>query len=939
MNEIITYLMLGLGTGALYALLSCGLITIHRGSGVINLSQGAITMVSAFSFATLQPPVGTVPAMALAIATAACIGLATYILVMRPLRAAPSLARLVASLGVLLVLQAGAVLLFETGRTASPDVWRVRPYHVLGASVPPIRVYLVVTAVVLTGALALVFARSTFGVFTRAASESEKGVILLGRSPGRIAAVNWSLGCAISGIAGIFAASLVGLQPENLMLLVVPGLAGALFARFSSFFIATMAALSIGVAQSFLSGYWGQAGLRDLVPFAVLLMVLLLSGKPIPTRGTILVDARLPAVTSARPTWGALIALVAAIIFLLTQPPVYQNALTTSAIAAIIALSLVVLTGYVGQISLAQLVIAGVGGFSTSRFAVGMDLPFPLPLLLGAAAAALFGLLLGIPSLRVRGHNLAVLTLAAGVTIQSALFSNLTLTGGAGGSAVPPPTLGSFSLDPFLHGVRFGILTLVVLVVCGLGVSWLRNSYLGLRMLAVRDNERAATALGWSSAQTKLLAFVIAAGLAGLGGSLLGYQSSTVVYFQFTTMGSLIFLGFAYVTGIGSVAGALLAGVAASGGLVVTALQFVFPLGRVVDWVNLIFAVLVVLAVVLHPDGAMPALDGLKRRLVSRRRLVGAVGAGEVSGPAHAGSGADRLTSGTRLVPVRGSGAPGGTTRASHRAPGEEDHPETETHVLSANGLTVRFGVVVALDDVDLDVRAGRVNGLIGPNGSGKSTFVDAVSGLVPATGQVTLGGNPISSMRAHQRARSGLTRTFQSLELFEELTVRENILSGLVAQGQRVGTRSGRRLSMTRRVEVEMDSLGIAHLADLKPTQISTGQRRLVAVARALVADPQLVILDEPASGLDAEERQMLRNRIRGLLKQQTTVLLIEHDVELVFDVCQFVHVLDRGRVIASGTPEDLRRDQAVIAAYLGEEVEDAVLEGDFDGDLESVL
>ena len=135
------------------------------------------------------------------------------------------------------------------------------------------------------------------------------------------------------------------------------------------------------------------------------------------------------------------------------------------------------------------------------------------------------------------------------------------------------------------------------------------------------------------------------------------------------------------------------------------------------------------------------------------------------------------------------------------------------------------------------------------------------------------------------------------------------------------------------------MDSLGIAHLADLKPTQISTGQRRLVAVARALVADPQLVILDEPASGLDAEERQILRNRIRGLSRQQTTVLLIEHDVELVFDVCQFVHVLDRGRVIASGTPGDLRRNQAVIAAYLGEEVEDAVLDEDFDGDLESVL
>jgi ABC-type branched-subunit amino acid transport system ATPase component/branched-subunit amino acid ABC-type transport system permease component len=908
MGGVLVYVWLGLGAGALYALVSQGLIVLQKGSGVVNLALGAVALASAFTFSAIQPDLGTAGAAVAAIALSAAVGLAAYVLVMRPLRGAPPLAMLVGSLGVLLVVEAGVLLIFNNMQITTPVLFQGAPYVIFGAAMQPVRLYLIILAVVLAGVLAVAFSKTRFGIYTRAAAETEKGLTLIGRSPARIAAVNWVLGSAIAGVAGVAATQIAGLQVDNLVLLVVPGLAAALVARFSSFTAATLAALALGVLQSLVGGYWVQPALTDLVPFGILVIVLMVTGRPIPDRGTLASSVRTPEVTPAKPTISAGVAVCLAVLGLVFLGQQYQSALIISIITAIIAVSLVIVTGYVGQVSLAQFVLAGVGGFATSRFAANLGWPFPAPLLAAMVISAAVGLVVGIPSLRVRGFNLAVLTLAAAVTVQSALFNNINITGAGGGDPVPAPSLGGFSLSPFGHPVRFGVMVLIVLALCMAATAWLRNSQLGLRMLAVRDNERAASAVGWNVSRTKLLAFTISAALAGVGGSLLVYQSGVVVANQFTPLASILFVGYVYVAGIGSLSGAVLAGLAAPGGLIVTWLQFLLPVGNIQYWVNLVLAAFVLVAVVKQPDGIMPfhgrQLAAVQARLLRR-------------------FGRDRTEPDSALAEL--DPAPAAAVASTDGPPGQNGHREVAAGapILHVADLTVRFGAVTALDGVALNVAVGRVTGLIGPNGSGKSTFVDAVSGFARNTGGIALRSVSFDRKTPHSRARAGLARTFQGLELFEQLSVYENVLSGVAAAAGR-GRRT--RSAARQRVEGELRRLGLHLVSGRMPAAISPGQRRLVAVARAVVSQPALLILDEPASGLDRRERDVLRGRLHELADSGASVLLIEHDVDLVFDVCDDVYVLDNGRLIASGPAVEVRRDPAVIAAYLGEAEDDDV-------------
>ena len=246
-------------------------------------------------------------------------------------------------------------------------------------------------------------------------------------------------------------------------------------------------------------------------------------------------------------------------------------------------------------------------------------------------------------------------------------------------------------------------------------------------------------------------------------------------------------------------------------------------------------------------------------------------------------------------------------------------HPD----VLTAERLRVTYGGVVAVDDVDLAVPEGQVVGLIGPNGAGKSSMIDALTGYHPPSGgAVTFAGQDITRLRPHLRARRGLARTFQSIELFDDLTVEENLLVAAdrtgVARALRdllLPVRRGSRADVDWALEV----CGLQDVAGRLPTELSHGRRKLVGVARALAQRPRLVLLDEPAAGLDTDESRELGRRLRALPEQGVTVLLVDHDMGLVLSVCDHVHVLDFGRLIARGTPAEIREDPAVIAAYLG--------------------
>ena len=253
------------------------------------------------------------------------------------------------------------------------------------------------------------------------------------------------------------------------------------------------------------------------------------------------------------------------------------------------------------------------------------------------------------------------------------------------------------------------------------------------------------------------------------------------------------------------------------------------------------------------------------------------------------------------------------------------------SNLLETKDLTVTFGGLNANDHVDIEISKGSFVGLIGPNGAGKTTFIDAITGFVPTSaGSAIFNGHNLSELKPHERAQLGLVRTFQSLELFEDLSVRDNLLVAanttswytLLLDVLRIGKSSE---EMEKRIEWALEVAGLTGLEEELPTDLPHGQRKLVGVARALAAQPNLVLLDEPAAGLDTAESNALGGHLRGLLDHDVTVFLIDHDMGLVLSVCDYIYVMDFGKIIAAGTPEEVRTNPEVVAAYLGEEAGEA--------------
>jgi sulfate-transporting ATPase len=427
-------------------------------------------------------------------------------------------------------------------------------------------------------------------------------------------------------------------------------------------------------------------------------------------------------------------------------------------------------------------------------------------------------------------------------------------------------------------------------VLLALLVANLRRSRTGRRLLAVRTNERAAASLGISVFGVKLYAFAVSAALAAVAGILTGFRGQVITYTEFNLFASINSLGNAVIGGLGYVIGAVFAAPNAIGGLGTRVIE---------DWINLedqwdliIGSLIVFVILIVHQNGiADVAVHG--RRVWEKLHLV-ARHERQPLPPAE-------------VAPVAGA-------------------------TLSVTNLTVRFGPVVAVDDVSMDVRPGEVVGLIGPNGAGKTTLIDAVTGFVAVSGgSIALDDRPIAGLNATQRARLGLRRSFQSLELFEDVSVEENIRAG---SDQLASRRSWLTdLFWPGHHDLPPTAVAAVHEFELEPhldktpEELPYGRRRLVGIARTVASGPSVVMLDEPAAGLDERESADLARLIRRLADERNmAVLLVEHDVGLVMSTCDRVVVIDFGRVIATGTPSEIRNDQGVRDAYLGhaDEVEE---------------
>jgi branched-chain amino acid transport system permease protein len=618
----IQFLLIGIGTGVIIGALAIGLTLSYRASGVINFGHGAIATYITYVFVGMRDageyPIPPLPnpialvygvinwfgpdldapdiptmidvgegtsigvAVAVAMLTAVLLGLAAHFLVFRPLRYAPATAKVVASIGLLLTLQAIVVLRFGSRAKRAESLLPDEPVSVLGANIPRDRFLLLALLLVVTFVLWAVFRFTRFGLATRASAENEEIATLLGYSADFQAAVSWVVASLIAGGVGILVAPITGVTPSRLTLLIVPALAAALVGAFSSFWTSALVGLSIGMTQSLVfileqrQDWVPDLDLAQVLPLLMIGAAMFFRGNAIPGRGATRAE-RLPlAYADPLRPWlitAAVLATFAAAIWL---PFAYRNGLNNSMIGIILALSLVVVVGYVGQVSLAQVALQGVAAFGIGTYVAEAGVPFIVGFPLAIATAALFGLLVGVLALRSRGPSLAIVTLAAGIAIEAMLFRRDGWFGSSARAGVDTPSIFGFefgSASEFFLGddkqpsPAIGVLIVSVTVIACLFVALLRRSPTGEQMLAVRANERAAAAAGVDVARIKLVAFSLSAALAGAAG---GLKASQLGSFQSGTFGftaSLVLIAYAYLGGISTVSGALWTGTLVGAGL------------------------------------------------------------------------------------------------------------------------------------------------------------------------------------------------------------------------------------------------------------------------------------------------------------------------------------------------------------------------------------
>ncbi len=635
LTDHIRYLLLGLGGGAAIALLALGLVVTYQASGVVNFAHAAVGTYCAFAFYRFRATgdlvlpifgvptltIGGVPtaatALLMVLAIAAAIGLFLGSVVYRALRTASPLARMVASLGVMLYFIEVCALRFgPTGSTvfAVTSILPDRLRRVTDSiAVYEDRLWLTGVAIVASVVMAGIARYTRFGLATRAVAENQRGALLIGIRTEWVAAGNWVIATVLAALAVILAAPIVKLSATETSLLVVPAIAAALVARFSGLLTAVGAALLIGMAQSDIinlrSTYrWlPQVDLQEGVPVVVILAVLALRAGSLPARGT-LGSVRLP--SPHIPRRSAAIVMVAGIVGAIGiwfGPSRWRLAIIITAIGAITALSIVVATGYIGQINLATTAFSGVSAFALVKLGSQWGLGFPWAPLLAALIAGLIGVLVGLPASRMRGLTLAMATLAASLAIEKLLFK-WTWFGGVEGQVVRPARLPGIDLGITALGTNyprrmFGLMVIVVSVVLLLTATRFGRSATVRRWLAVRDNERAAAALGIAVAREKVTSLGLSAFIAGIAGALTAYQQQQISPTSFGTLGAVVAVAIVYLAGIASPLGALLAGAMVSGGVLTAAL------GGASSYQFAINGVVLVAAAMLLPDGIVGRLS------------------------------------------------------------------------------------------------------------------------------------------------------------------------------------------------------------------------------------------------------------------------------------------------------------------------------------------
>ncbi|WP_067813081.1 ABC transporter permease subunit [Actinomadura kijaniata] len=888
MTELIGYVLSGLVTGAVFALLASGLTLSYAATGVFNFAHGAVGFLTALVFFELTAGLGW-PVWAAGpftiVVFAPLLGYLLHRLMFRGLASAGETAQIVATIGLTIALPALGLwtvdVLVETAGADLPKVTEGAAARGLGprpvehwSPLGGVRLdsdQVTTFALALLAAVALwaVMRHTPLGLRMRATVDRRRLATMRGVDADAASAQAWMLSSTLAGLAGVLAVPTLGLDSNAFTVLLFASATAAVFGRLQSIPVTFAAGLALGVVQNLVAGYADFAekvtGFRTAVPAILLFAGLLVLGRSrARVAGSIAEDAPPPDYLADLPRWRRALpwtlSVAALLAWTLTVGDDYWVGLVAQGLVlALIFCSFVVVTGIGGMVNLAQASFAALAAL-TAGLAFGKGLPFPVAVLLGVLAAVAAGVLVALPALRLGGRVLALATLALALLADQVLFQIDAFSNGTVGWKLPAVSFGvGDTNDPRVRVV----LLLAVLGLVGLLIRNLERSASGRAVLAVRSAPTAAAAVGVSAVRAKITLFALASGIAGLGGVLHATFNGQITATDLPALTGFVWLAVVVLQGVRRVGGAVL------GGLIMA----LFPevLDNVTDsqYVGMILFGLGGMILAKHPDGVLAQFA--EQRYRRRRR--------------H-----DR----------------GAEARAvAEAAAAPETAPHDGDAVLRLEGIVAGYGDATVLRGVDLAVPAGSVVALLGANGAGKSTACAVAAGtLVPTAGRVLLDGRDVTSRPAHRRARDGVYLAPEGRGVFPALTVEENLTLWLP--------------SAADRAEVYARLPRLAERRDVAAGALSGGEQQILALAPALVRPPRVLIADEPSLGLAPLVVEQVFALFGELRDRGVALLIVEEKASEALALADTVAFMSLGRVSWAGPREQVDQDR-LTSAYLG--------------------
>ena len=921
MTEALNIIIGGIVTGCIYALLAAGFSLVFSVTRVLNLAQGAFVTAGALIMFSLSQHAHLSLSVAFLVALVMLVGIMSLLAwaLVRPAMERVSHSSLLMMMGGLLTAFQGiAYLIWGSNPYTLHAFSGAKPVTIFGADIVSQDFWIIGTAAVAVLLLYWLLFKTRFGQSLRASAENPTATKLMGISVDRVVILAFALATALGVIAGAVMAPTTSLDFSTMSSFTNDGLIAVTIGGLGSVFGAIAGGLVLGILTALITGYVSSVfGPAITIGILILLLIVrpegLLSRRKGRRADTAEKRSGRPELKlKVPPNWTKIGWAVLAVGLFFGLPPMFASSgtLHTIDLVGIFALAIVgleLLTGVSGQVSLGQAGFMAVGGYVSALMTVNHHLAPIWGLVGGLVLSMICAFVLGLAGSRVRGMYLAVVTLAFGILVPS-IATGMGSTGGPSGiSGIPPFSVFGYAFDT---DKKFFYLIFVLVAIAIYFSSRLIKSHRGRLLKAMNEDDVGISAIGLDTRKTKIIVFVVSAAMASIAGSLYGG------FFHFLSpdmVGSAVSLQLITMLVIGGTVSRLgpLIGVT-----IITFLpnlsQQMANIGPVVD------GLLLVLFLRYLPDGIigvpMVAINWISARLGLSTRLPSSVpaaieraistGAGQVPPPAPAAA-----------ASVNGATATG------------EAQPSKRV-ALSISGLSKSFGGVMAVRDVSFDLEENTIGALIGPNGAGKSTLFNLITNLyIPDSGTVSLWGEVLPISRPHRAAEIGLFRTFQTSRVFEQLTVFDNVLlggvrlsrSGIVSSG--VGTIAARReeRELHERAMSILVAVGLSDQAYEPAGNLPLAAQKHLDLARALMSGSKVLLLDEPGAGMNDAETEELGSMLLAIRDAGRTILVVDHNMALVMGIAQKVTVMDAGRVIASGLPEEIQKNPTVISAYFG--------------------